>query len=304
MVFDTCQQHDRDGDVVPPAEKSNRPTASVIRALPIGNLLMALLLVGGLAATAAGREATELDEHRSTVGYPGLIEQLVIDGPQLQAKPIDDRRQPIMLRILETFEHGSAYRYDLEYIGLEPGSYNLGNYLEPADAAVSDWKPPQIKVQINPILPAGQVEPSKLAIPRSRFSSFYLAAIVVGCVLWLAGLFLILFYGRGKLYRPELKRKEVTVADRLKPLLEQATTGQLSVNEQAELERVLVAFWRKKLRLAHLSAKELRNKLRGHPDAGQMLAMIDRWLHQPPSGDEFDIDKLVEPYRSLSMEEV
>ena len=56
----------------------------------------------------------------------------VLPGSELEVKPIGERT-PIVLRIVRVFPHGTAFRYDLEYYGLEPGSFDLKDYLQRKD---------------------------------------------------------------------------------------------------------------------------------------------------------------------------
>ena len=56
----------------------------------------------------------------STVGLPARAEQLVLAGTQLEPAPWDDAT-PVVVRIEAVYPHGTAFRYDLVYQGLEPG---------------------------------------------------------------------------------------------------------------------------------------------------------------------------------------
>src|SRR5690242_7913189 len=69
------------------------------------------------------------------VGIAGRLDQVVIPGSELEVVPHEDRKLPIRLRIVAVYPHGSAFRYDLEYQGLEPGSFNLKDYLRRKDAS-------------------------------------------------------------------------------------------------------------------------------------------------------------------------
>ena len=236
-------------------------------------------------------------EREGNVGYPSRIDQIVIPGSELVPINIVDRKQPMILRVVETFPHGDHFRYNLEYTGLEPGTYNLIDYLKRSDNTdVSDL--PEIMVTINSVLPEGQTLPADLPAVKSRYNHFYLAMLVLGGALWLAGLLAILFARTGREKRPEAKHTTVTVADRLKPLIDQAIAGELRTPEAAELERVLNAFWSKKLRLQHLTADQLRKKLRQHTDASKLLNAMDHWLHRPDADPNVDVAALLQPYQS------
>jgi hypothetical protein len=244
------------------------------------------------------------DSKVSTVGFPKLIFQHVIPGPKVIAKPIADPAQPMIVRIVDTYSHGTDFRYDIEYKGLDAGRYDLADFLEREDGSQSPI--PAITVEVKSLLGPGQVLPYELPPVKSGFRSFYLPAILLGAAVWLGGLLMILFYGRGKDKRPSQHKQQLTVADRMRPLIDAAMAGELDAQEQAELERVLSAFWSKKLRLNHLAATDLREKLRSHPEASVMLTQIDAWLHRPATDpqNQVDVNEILKPYQSMNYEEV
>jgi hypothetical protein len=243
---------------------------------------------------AAGESLT------STVGFPKLLFQHKIAGTKVVAKPITGRTQPVIVRIVDTYPHGSDFRYDIEYKGLEPGTFDVAEYLERDDG--SSQPIPSIEVQVFPILAKNEVLPYNLPRSRSQFRSYYLPLLLVVGAVWLAGLLMILFYGRGKTKHPSREQKQLTVADRMRPLIDAAIAGQLTTQQQAELERVLSGFWSKKLRLNHLSADELRQKLREHEEASLMLNQIDSWLHRPATDptNAIDVNELLKPYQAIN----
>ena len=57
---------------------------------------------------------------------PGRLEGVVLPGPELEGEA---SRRPqastIVLRVARVYPHGTAFRYDLEYYGLEPGTHDL-----------------------------------------------------------------------------------------------------------------------------------------------------------------------------------
>ena len=77
----------------------------------------------------------------TTVGYPGTIEELVLEGSQLKVRALGVA-SPLVLRIVHVFPHGDNFRYDFEYYGLDPGEYDLRDYLErPDGSALDDLSP-------------------------------------------------------------------------------------------------------------------------------------------------------------------
>jgi hypothetical protein len=154
-------------------------------------------LLFGLMPVLAAAEPPAASRPRPavSVGMPAQIEQLVLPGSELEVKPLEDRRSPFVLRIKEAYSHGSAIRYDLVYYALEPGEYDLRNYLKRKDGTALGQLPP-IVVKVDPILPPGQVEPSPLGLARSPSLGGYRLLLAIGGSLWCAGLAAILLLGR------------------------------------------------------------------------------------------------------------
>jgi hypothetical protein len=259
-------------------------------------LLLCLLLLLGHLATPAGAQS----QRTSTVGMPVRIEQLVLPGSRLQAKPLDDRRLPIVVRVVDVFPHGSDYRYDLEYYGLDAGDFDLRDYLQREDGSPVDNLPP-LPVSIQSLLPEGQVLPHPPASNRLPRLGGYRWAMVIGGALWTLGLTALLLAGRRR-RRLALSRqtRPATLAERLEPMVRSAMAGSLSNEQRAELERLLLAFWRRRLDLERCKAAEAMARLRQHPEAGQLLRQLESWLHRPAPPVEVDLAALLAPYRQLT----
>jgi hypothetical protein len=235
-----------------------------------------------------------------TVGMPAKIEQLVLPGTELEAKPIEDRRVPLVLRVATSYPHGLAFRYDLVYYGLEPGEYDLKDYLRRKDgSSMNDVSP--IPVRIEPALPRGQIQPHSLPLTPSPFLGGYRLLLVLGCAAWVAGLAVIVLAGRWKrtgaaavLVRP------ATLADRLRPLLDAAVAGKLTQGQHAELERLLIGYWRKRLGLEKAAPAEFIGVLRNHEEAGPLLRRLEDWLHRPGGAVEpVNVALLLKPYQMI-----
>jgi hypothetical protein len=236
----------------------------------------------------------------STVGMPATIAQVVLSGTELEAKPIEDRRVPLVLRIAASYPHGSAFRYDLVYYGLEPGAYDLKDYLRRKDgSSIKNLSP--IPVRIEPVLPPGQIQPHSLVLAPSPFLGGYRLLLVVGGVAWVAGLAAILLAGRWK--RTEVAAvslRPVTLSDRLRPLVDAAVAGNLTEGQHAELERLLIGYWRKRLGLEKSAPAEFIGVLRNHEDAGPLLRRLEDWLHRPGgSAEPVDVAALLKPYQTI-----
>ena len=244
-----------------------------------------------------------------TVGMPQRIEGLVLPGSELIAKPLEDRRSPIVLRITASYRHGTDTRYDLVYFGLEPGDHDLKDYLLRKDGSSTDGLP-AIPVTVIPAYPL--IEKRTVVDPEGRglplIGGYTIAAIGLGIV-WAIGLLAIIFVGRKKTRGDETDpSKPLTLADKLRPLVEKASRGSMSVDEKARLERVLIAFWRKRASLEGLNAFDALLELKKHVEAGPLIQKLELWLHRP-GGDPDDrivegLDELLKPYKNVSPDEL
>jgi hypothetical protein len=230
-----------------------------------------------------------------TVGIEGQL-TVLLPGPELKAKA-PDRAAPLNVRIASTRPHGSQVQYDLRYIGLVPGRYDLRPYLVRMDgAAVGEL--PELKIEIAGILPPqhqGQLSP-RADSPRLALGG-YRWWIGAAAGVW-ALLTVPLFFARRR--RPQKVEAapvvQPTLAERMRPLVELATKGQLTGDQQAQLERMLLGHWRERLGLDSLSLSEATARLRAHPEAGALLRALEDWLHRPAGAANVDLDAVLSPY--------
>jgi hypothetical protein len=241
----------------------------------------------------------------TTVGMPARIEQLVLLGTELEARPIDDRRAPIVVRIVDAYPHGSDFRYDIVYYGLEPGTYDLKDSLRRKDRSPTGDLPP-IRVVVEPLLPPGQLEPHRLALAPSPWLGGYRLLMVLGGLAWIGGLAAIALAGRRKRVDSVVAAGPVaTLADRLRPLVDAAVSGQLSAGQHAELERLLIGYWRRRLDLEQAAPAKLIGLLRNHDEAGPLLRRLEDWLHRPAgTAGPVDVVALLTPYQTISADDL
>lgn len=234
-----------------------------------------------------------------TVGMTGRISQ-VLPGTELEAKPYDDRKIPVLVRVRSAKAVGTDYQYEIEFQGFDPGTYDLRDYLRRKNGSSLEGVP-AIKVSIVPIRPAGQVEPNALQLDQSYWLGGYRWWMIGGGLFWLGGLAAIIYY----FFWPKKHALEtamdrpISLADRLRPLVERAISGQAQPSELASLERCLHSWWRQKLGMdnqaAHLSLLQLRE----HEQAGPLLQQLEHWLHRPGTQQQVDVSRLLEPYRKV-----
>ena len=259
-------------------------------------------IVAGFAPRSTAGDAPALPA--STVGMPVEIKQLVLPGSELEAAPISDKSL-VVIRVDQVFPHGTARRYDLVCYALEPGEYDLREFLRRKDGSATDDLP-SLKFQVASLLPAGQIEPHALSFASLPWLGGYRLLMIVGGAIWIAGLAWLVIPRRKKGARGEERNEApaLSLADRLQPLVTEAMAGRLPPAKLAELERALVSYWRRRLGLDDLAPAEAIARLRAHPGASPLVTQLEAWLHRPAGHEAVDVGKLLEPYRNIAPHEL
>lgn len=238
------------------------------------------------------------EEVRSpSVGAAGYIEQLMLPGSELIVKPLVEG-SPIVIRITDVFPHGDSFRYDLIFYGMEPGKFDLSDWLVRKDGTSAEDLP-EIAVEIVSLLPPGQIEPNPLEegwIPRL---GGYQVLLWIAIVFWVVVLFGIMFVGRKKPEAAKVVAPPLTLADLLRTRIQSALENQTDTRRYAELERMLTAFWQKRLGLEQQSPHEVIATLKGHAEAGPLMRQLETWMHSPSPDPNVDLAKLLNPYQEL-----
>ena len=150
------------------------------------------------------------------------------------------------------------------------------------------------------MLPEGVVRPNSLEPQEVPSRAGYRVLLAVGAVVWVAGLFAILFWRRRDAEEEQHEDgRPRTLAERLRPMVELGLAGELPEHERAELERTLIAYWRRRLDLVHMDPGKAMAALREHDEAGRLLVQLEHWLHRPGPADDVDVGELLAPYRDL-----
>lgn len=250
--------------------------------------LFALVAHAGAAAPAASPQAIGIEEGQ----------RIILARGDYVPRPLDDRT-PVILRLGKTEPADGGFAYQLHVIGFEPGEHRLADYLMRPDGSpatelgdatftVKSVLPPDHDGSLTPHLPS--------AMP---WFGGYRQLLTGLAFAWVLGWFGIHRLGRQKTTAtasaPEAPAPGF--AERLRPYLENAANGRLDARGQAELERLLLAYWRERLSPpGETMAAELA-ALRGHPEAAPALAALERWLHRPGGADQNEIECLLDIYR-------
>ncbi len=271
--------------------------------------ILALFCIFGVKISAqniAAKVSQEPSKASAPVGMVGKIEQIVIPGGELEAIPTDDPLAKMIVRVAESYRHGDAFRYDLEFTGFEPGRYDLAKYLQRKSHEASPPKLPPIDVEILSVLQPGKIEPSRPEPPRIRSWWTYWTKLNIFVGLWIAGL-AGFFHWSHRMRITETAAPEntppLTVSQRLKPLVQAACDGTIEPHGRAELESLLIAYWTARSdAYAEISPGLILSKLKQDAEAGPLLARLEQWLHMPPGqgrASDAEISELLKPYESV-----
>lgn len=267
----------------------------------LGLPLLVLLLAAIFPAQAWAQEDAKDAGALAKVGISKTLRDVILPGSSLEVREIGLDTE-VIVRIAASYPHGGQTRYDLVWYGLEPGRFDLGDYLQRSDGSSSDDLPP-IPVQVQSILEAGRLRPNPVsgkAIPKV---GGYQTWLIIGGLAWAFGLWVLFYFGRQIGAKEAGPEKAENLADRLRPLVQSAVAGTLSEHELAELELKLISLWRRRLGLTKESAPTALGILRNHDQAGPLLSGLEEWLHRPGPPQGVNIEELLLPYSKISSSE-
>lgn len=239
------------------------------------------------------------DSPMRTIGIEGRA-SVELPGPDYQPRPLDDRTELILrLEQVAPLPNGK-HRYDFFYMGFEPGHYNLADYLMRPDGSRPD-ELGDLGVQVRAMLPENHDGQLNAYVPRPLpWIGGYRAGLGLLAVLWVGGLaaFYFAFHRKRVVESPPLVLPQPSFAERLRPLVEAAATGKLTADGKAQLERLMMGYWREKLNLPDLRMAEALRRLKAHADAGQLLHSLEKWLHRQGGASPAEVAAVLEPYRT------
>lgn len=234
-------------------------------------------------------------------GIAGAVE-FTAAGPRLRAGADQTLTSPVVVRVGEaTPVADGKTRYRVEFIGMVAGDFDLRPYLERQDGSAVDIPPVMVRVvsQLTPEHGTDLFSTGETPILRPTLYRAGMIAIGVGWV----GVPIVYFAVRAARRReaaPETPPPPPpSFADQLRPLVQAAIGGSLSIAERGRLELLLYLYWRGRLGLAGRQA-EVISKLRTDTQAGALLRAVEFWLHgrrDDAGRAEGEVAALLEPYR-------
>ena len=257
---------------------------------------LAVLLLSSLVTFAATNSTPT-----RALGIEGRV-SLDLPRPDYRPRPLDDRTELILRIESITPAANQRHRYDFYYMGLEPGNYSLANYLIRPDGSHPDELSNTL-VQVQAVLPENHDGRLTSYTPgRFPFIGGYRVFLGVIGLLWVGGItgFVLSYRKKRVVVEPVVAVPEPTFAERIRPLVEAAAGGKLSLEGKAQLERLLMGFWREKLSLPDLRMAEALARLKAHAQAGESIRALERWLHQRTGISADEVNALLEPYRGAN----
>lgn len=261
------------------------------------------MILSGLAVlwvAIAHASADKTQPPQTNLGIEGVIE-IRWDGPSLQPRSDTNARlTPIEIRLAGPTTQGDATLYQVHYIGTRAGRYDLREYIQRRDGKPIVGLSPML-VEVVEVLPQNYVgELAAAPDPALPRPWPYRTLLAIGGVVWLA--LAIRWFVRRISSRPRPSVSKLTaepsLADRLQPLVEAGLAGRLSAAQKAQLEQLLIGYWRSRLGGEGMSAFELLRRMRQDPVAGELLTQLEAWLHCPPRPGAVNVQQLLMPYRN------
>ena len=232
------------------------------------------------------------------VGQTLLLKEIYIPGGEAIPAPRRDRQPPVIVRLTDIKSAKDGFRYDFEIQGLDPGTYDLAKFLVASDESAPP-KFPTIPFTITSALPKEITLPHPILPQPSPALGGYKKTMLVLAGIWIAGLAAILYWRKNKPDIPAEIISPPSVAERIRPLLDQASNGNLDTAGRASLERLILGHWRGKFpEISAASPSEALAKLREIPQAAPLLIALERWLHARDSKTSpAEIEAMLAPYR-------
>ncbi len=272
---------------------------------------MIALLAGALLSLAQQSPAQQTTAR-------GITGSLTIshEGSPLQATLDQSLTSPLLVRVTEVTpastsgSAATARQYRIDYIGAVAGTFDLRTLIDHRDGTPATELAP-LEVHIVSELPAvfgtdlfGTPPHPVYGASRYRLILAAIAAVWIAIPIALA---LRKWMRKAPPCVQPIPVASPSLADQLRPFVEAAMARELSVEDQARLELLLLAFWSERRALGDLPPALAIAELRGDPEASGLLLAVESWLHSgqhPGRRPPDELTQLLEPYRAYPPIEV
>lgn len=242
---------------------------------------------------------------RTTIGIEGRV---VVEHRGDALVPIDAGDDAVLLLRVGNAESlaDGQWRTELRFLARRPGAYDLRDSLSYGPDRPVGETIPAILVQVDSLLPAdhmGDLDgiPGLDGPDDGGFRTIFRVVLA----LWLIPAFAWLIWRWHKRPRPEpiIVEHVPTLAELIQPFINRAIAGELDLEGQAKLERLLLGYWRERLALQAEDQTAALRKMRQHAEAGELLRAVEAWLHRPDHApaDQAEVQRLLAPYQGVAV---
>lgn len=231
----------------------------------------------------------------------GLVKRVKVSlpGELLVAAKVDDKSDA-MVRIISTQKLKNGYSYDLEFIGLEPGKYNLVKYLR--TASTNEFANiPEYLIEVSSSLEtdfSGELLDFQKTVPNlTPWYKNLNRGLIVFWVLLLPAI--VLFGRRKKKVEKVIEVKEKSLNEKICELLA-TLEGKSSKELWQKIEGLIFQHWCQKKDLDGMPMHEAISKLKADDEAGPFILKLEEGLHSKEFRNEKQVTELI---RSWTEEE-
>jgi hypothetical protein len=258
--------------IQPPANTTPKPGGNRTITIVAAVAVPALALVAVVMFLRAGA-------YDVTIGVEGR-RTVEIAGPELSAAPFTPG-DAVSVRIADVQPLTAGYRYDLRYMAFGPGKHDLAPLLKRPDGSSPESRA-DLRITVAALLPedySGELYATPPApIDLHTRYKYYMGAAWIA---WGSLLVPLAWWGHKRRRRKVREAPPPSLVERVRTLLRQATEANLTIEEKADLEALLLAFWSQKLKLSEERLSATIEQLRRHPQAAAQWNRVERWIHSP-----------------------
>ncbi len=249
-------------------------------------LVIACLVVCAVAAVTCTLlfSRREPEAARSDTDVALGVEQAVIvryAGPRLRARPYRPGAS-VNLRIANEQQKGELRIYDIRYVVSLPGTFDLTEYLTSADGGPIDDLPPFEVRGLTSLTKDIESRIQEIETVGVHIWHWYYESLAGLGVFWIAWLLGLIFIGRPRRPAPTpVAAPPPSTTEQIERLLTIVNKRELSTEEKARLESLLLVHWRDTLGLADRRMAASCRRIAANERLGPLYRNLQTWLHNP-----------------------
>jgi hypothetical protein len=228
-------------------------------------------------------------EHAVTIAY---------SGPELTVAPYKFG-VPVNVRIAEVIENDGIRTYDIRYMLNTGGEFNIIEYLTTKDGSSTEELPSFTVRGIESL--SQQMDQRIETIEESGIQiwHYYYETMTAIIALWIACLFLLIFWKRDKPKAALEVESAPSFYELMGSFLDQIEKKTIDDKTKAEMEMLVIRWWRDQLGYSDLEMREVMRRLREDKNASTAFTRLQEWIHNPKHS--VNLEELLESLRPLSV---